>query len=210
MKIAFDEHIPPTMVKVFQNFASDRQLLKLTTSLTIEKASQYYPNPQDPDYLRRNDAPWIRRFSKAGGRVVISGNTRMKTKPHERLALVEEGMVVIFFENQWNEWDFFHKCSLLLHWWPIIVRQIKTATPSSFWAVPSAWPAKGKGKLRSVSNKDLKFEKIERQKAAQPKVKAERAKRRATLAQPDFLKELETQNVEAKTPSEPSEAPEAR
>jgi|SRR3954451_4146876 len=166
------------MVKVFQTFATDKQLLKLSADLIIEKAQKYYPAAHDPDYLRRNDAPWIKRFAEAGGKVVISGNTDMKARPHERKALVETGMVVIFFESSWNQWDFFRKCSLLLHWWPMIVRQLKTAKPSSFWHVPAVWPKTNSAKLRSVPNTDLKLEKMERQMAAQPKIRAERAAKR--------------------------------
>lgn len=188
MKIAFDEHIPPVMVKVFREFASDKHLLKLNADLIIESAKLYYPKPEDSDYLRRNDAPWIKRFSAAGGKVVISGNTRMKVVPHERLALVEEGMVVIFFDGYWNNWDFFKKSSLLLHWWPAIVKQLKTAKPSSFWHIPAIWPIKDGVKLRSVSNEDLKLLKIERQKAAQKKVRAARdTKRDEPARHPDLF-----------------------
>jgi hypothetical protein len=130
------------MVKIFREFASDKQLLKLNANLVIESAKQYYPKPEDSDYLRRNDAPWIRRFGAAGGKVIISGNTRMKVVPHERLALLEEGMVVIFFDGNWNNWDFFKKSSLLIHWWPELVKQLKTAKPKSFWHIPAIWPIK--------------------------------------------------------------------
>jgi hypothetical protein len=163
LKIAFDEHIPPVLVKIFQEFASDKQLLKLNANLVLQSAKLYYPKPEDSDYLRRNDAPWVKRFAASGGKVVISGNTRMKIVPHERLALVEQGMVVIFFDGNWNNWDFFKKCSLLIHWWPAIVRQLKTAKPSSFWHVPAIWPIKDGSKLRPVANEDLRLLKMERE-----------------------------------------------
>jgi hypothetical protein len=185
LKIAFDEHVPPVLVKVFQTFATDRQLLKLSADLTIEKAQSYYPKPHDPDYLKRNDAPWIKRFAEAGGKIVISGNTDMKTNAHERLALVETGMVVIFFEGSWNNLDFFGKCSLLLHWWPMVVKQIRTAKPGSFWHIPSTWPKTQNAKLRSVPNHDLKLEKMQQQMAAQPRIRAMRAAKRRRQQEAD-------------------------
>ena len=187
MKIAIDEHIPPTMVKVFQTFATDKQLLKLSADLLLEKAQDYYPKPSDPDYLRRSDAPWVRRFAKSGGKVVISGNTKMKANHHERLAFHEEGLVVIFFESSWNQWGYFHKCSLLLHWWPMLIKQINTAKPGSFWHIPAMWPKTESVKLRSVPNHDLKLEKMERQKADQPRIRAERAAKRKALEAADDL-----------------------
>jgi hypothetical protein len=201
LKIAFDEHIPPTMVRVFQTFASDKQLLKLNADLVIEKAQLYYPKQHDPDYLKRNDAPWVRRFAASGGKVVVSGNTRMKIVAHERLAFVEEGVIVIFFENAWNNWKFFSKCSLLLHWWPMIVRQMQTAKPGSFWHVPATWPKTTNAKLRSVPNHDLKLDKIERQKADQPKIRAERAAKKRQQDADDLFQAADRRE------SNPNDAP---
>jgi hypothetical protein len=94
--------------------------------------------------------------------------------PHERLALVELGFIVIFFENQWSGWKFFRKCALLLHWWPVIAAKIrsKRTKPGSFWHIPSNWPEKGK--LKAVSNQDPKLLQIEAQRA-----KGKRAKKSA-------------------------------
>jgi hypothetical protein len=104
------------MVKVFQTFANERQLQKLfTRGLSIESAIDYTPKPGDSDYLPKNDVPWIKRFASAGGKVVISGNTAMRRVSPERLALVEEGMIVIFFEDSWNNKRFFTKCAFLMH-----------------------------------------------------------------------------------------------
>jgi hypothetical protein len=147
------------MVKVFQTFAKERQLRKLTGNFEVKSAKDYTPRPGDHDYSPKNDVPWLKRFAADGGKVVISGNTQMKNVPHERLALVESGFVVIFFEGQWSEWQFFSKCALLLHWWPVIARTIKRAKPG-FWHIPCHW--KADGKLRKVSNEDRRALKIER------------------------------------------------
>jgi hypothetical protein len=166
LKIAFDENIPAAMVRVFQTFASERQLRKLVGgNFEIRSAKDYAPHPGDLDYLARNDVPWLRRFAADGGKVVISDNRNMKNVPQERLALVELGFIVIFFENQWSGWKFFRKCSLLLHWWPVIAAKVtnKRTKSGSFWHVPSTWPERGK--LKAVSNQDPKALKIEAQRA---------------------------------------------
>ena len=152
------------MVRVFQTFASERQLRKLSGSFEIKSAADYTPRPGDPDYVPRSDVPWLKRFAADGGKVIISGNTEMKYVPHERLALIESGFVVFFFENQWSRWKFFRKCALLLHWWPIIAAKIKRAKAGSFWHIPSSWPEKGK--LRAISNEDPRQLRIERKHAA--------------------------------------------
>jgi len=155
--------------------------------LTIESAADYAPKPGDADYVKKSDVPWLRRFAAAGGKVVISGNTRMKKVPHERLALIESGFVVVFFESQWNQWKFFRKCALLLNWWPVIARQIRTAKPGSFWHIPSTWE-EGK-KLRAVSNEDPSLLRIERRAVASTKRKR-RAKPKKVEPRPADLVDL--------------------
>jgi len=183
LKVAFDENIPAAMVRVFQLFARERQLQHLLTGLEIKSAKDYTPLPGDPDYIRKNDVPWLKRFAADGGRIVISGNTRMKKVPHERLALIEGNFVVVFFENRWSGWNFCRKCAFLLHWWPEIARTVKRAKPRSFFHIPSTW--EDGAKLRRVSNADQRKLKMERQLSARPKPKKERPKRMPKPASSD-------------------------
>jgi hypothetical protein len=163
LKIAFDENVPIAMVRVFQTFANERQLQKITGKFEIKSAMDYTPRPGEADYVARSDVPWLRRFADDSGKVVITGNTEMRFVPHERLALIECGFVVFFFEGRWSSWKFFRKCSLLLHWWPEIATKVKKAKPGSFWAIPGNWPEKGK--LRKLSNEDPKLVKARRKRA---------------------------------------------
>lgn len=188
MKIAFDEHIPPAMARIFQFLAKDdRRFRHLTGGLNLVMARDYAPSFGDVDYIGRSDEPWIRRFAKDGGTVIISGNTKMQREPHERLALIDEGMIVLFFGRQWTQWKFNSQTALLLHWWPVVVETIKQAKPATFWHIPSNWEIGGK--LRRVTSDDQQRLKLERQLAAQPKVAAERRARRKqmqTLDQPEL------------------------
>jgi hypothetical protein len=167
LKIAFDENVPAAMVRVFQTFATERQLKKLISgTFVIESAKQYTPKRGDSDYVPSSDVPWLKRFALAGGKAVISGNTDMKRQPHERLALIECGFIVIFCESQWSNWKFFPKCALLLHCWPVIAAKLKRAPAGSFWHIPCNWPEKGK--LRKISNEDPRLLKIERRQTTAP------------------------------------------
>jgi hypothetical protein len=176
LKIAFDENVPAAMVRVFQTFANEHQLKKLSGDFEVKSARDYTPQRSDPDYAPNNDAPWLKRFAADGGKVVISGDTKMKSVPHERLALIECGFVVIFFESQWSNWKFFRKCALLLHWWPQVATKARRAKPGTFWHIPCNWSEKGR--LRKVSNEDpqkLKLEqqqKKSRKRKAKPKIEA--------------------------------------
>jgi PIN like domain len=166
LKIAFDENVPIAMVKVFQTFASERQLKRKIGAFEITSATQYTPKPADDDYLKKNDVPWIKRLAAAGGKVIISGDTEMRHVPHERLALIQAGMLVFFFDGKWSQWNFFRKCSLLIHHWPTIADRIKRGKAPAFWHVPLSWNEKAK--LRKVSTDDPKKLKLERKSKPQP------------------------------------------
>lgn len=177
MKIAFDENTPAAMVRLFQGFQQERSLRDLATGITIGRAQDYYPTPDDPDFVSRSDAPWIRRFAAEGGRAVISADAAMRRKPHERLALVEAQLVVIFFSSAWSGWKFCRKCSLLIHWWPTILTVAKKGKPG-FYSVPTAWPEEGKAKLQGLPTDDLRLVRIERQLAQRATVQRRRRRLR--------------------------------
>lgn len=198
MKIAFDENVPSAMVRAFQLFAKENQFRRRMAKFEFKSAMDYTPKPGDPDYLRKNDVPWLKRFAEDGGKVVISGNTDMKNQNHERLALIECGFVVIFFEPQWSNWVFFRKCALLLNWWPKIESKIKRAKPGSFYHIPCNWVEDGK--LRRVSNQDPKMLKIERK---QRGARRRRAKTQTTPASPGPLWDRLNQTKTAKEAKKP-------
>ena len=176
MKIAFDEHVPIAIAKVFIALASERGFRKQTQGLEIHTAKEYAPAKGDPDYIKGNDVPWITRFARAGGQGIISGDTKMRRLPHERLALYQHNFVVIFFESQWDNWDFSQKSGLLLYWWPAVVKKLKTASPGTFWVIPCSLT----GDLRNVSIglAQLLKDNPERQKKAEPRKRTGRTAKR--------------------------------
>ena len=166
MKVVFDQNVPIAMVRVLQSFANENQFRRISGNFEIRAAAEYTPKLNDADYLPKNDVPWLKRFADDGGKVVISGDTNMKHRAHERLG----GFIVIFFEPQWSKWKFWRKCALLINWWPVIAAKIRRARKASFYHVPCNWVEDGK--LRWVSNKDPKLLKIERRASAARKRRA--------------------------------------
>ena len=136
MKVAFDQNVPIGLVRVLQTFAKERQFRRISGNFEIKAAADYTPKPGDDDYRPNNDVPWLKRFASDGGKVVVSGDANMKNRAHERLALIEGGFVVIFFEPQGSNWKFWRKCALLIHWWPVIAAKIRKVKKASFYHVP--------------------------------------------------------------------------
>ena len=135
--------------------------------------------------------------------MIISGNTKMMRMPHERLAMLNEGMIVLFPENRWNNWRFFTKCALLLLWLPSIAEHLKNASPKTFWRIPSTWIEKGD--LRELSTDDPRLLRLERKTLAKKEKKAliKQKMKKHTFAQTSLLDLLRPQSDaenEAKKP----------
>ncbi|HSC17364.1 MAG TPA: hypothetical protein VLC74_00470 [Rhizomicrobium sp.] len=138
MKIAFDENMPPVMASVFQTLAKESGILKAEIVL----ASSYRPIHE------RGDEHWARRFAADGGDVVVSGDTRMRSRLHELAALVECGLITYFFERRWSDVNFFTKSAMLLHSWTPVRKHMDTAPKGTCWEIPYSWTWK---ELENVS-----------------------------------------------------------
>ncbi len=129
MKVAFDEHVPPGIVKVFKTLAEEGDIVRIEFV-----SARDYRLPKD-----KGDPPWLERFAKDGGSVVISGDRKMRSRPHERAALAEAGLITFFFRPVWSERTMFVKSAMLLNWWPRINEYIWQSSPSQCWEIPFQW-----------------------------------------------------------------------
>jgi hypothetical protein len=129
LKIAFDENIPPIMAMIFQSLAKAEGVLEAEIAI----AKDYRPAGE------LGDENWTRRFAADGGSVVISGDTKMRSRIHELAALTETGLITYFFERQWSTAHFFTKSAMLLHWWKPVRAHIDTAAKGTCWEIPYQW-----------------------------------------------------------------------
>jgi hypothetical protein len=176
LKIAFDEHIPPGLVRMFKSLAEEKQIRRTVGAtggpgnpggIEVVLSRDYNPAPEDEDYIHGSDAPWLQRFAGDGGKVIISGNTKMMVVPHELLAIQKLGLTAIFFEEAWNNWDFYRKCSLLLWHWTSIVETVRSAKSAALFRIPTEWkedskllriktPRKMRGRKSPVASSKLR------------------------------------------------------
>lgn len=169
LKAAFDEHVPTALAKAIISFAKEKMIQRISRGIVWETAASYAPKPTDGDYVRKSDVPWLDRFAAAGGRAVISGDVKMRHRPHEKLALHGHGFVVIFFEEQWGKWTSLQRTALMLHWWKEIATKIRSAENGTFWIVPSNFPSKGELRNASLGLAKLLKDNPDRQRPARPK-----------------------------------------
>lgn len=148
IRVAFDENVPAVLAKVFIALAKESPIRGASKGIIWERAADYAPGRKKGE--RRDDVPWLDKFAAAGGHAVISGDVNMRRRNHEKLALYHHGFVVVFFEAQWSNWNFFHRTGLMLHWWGDIISKIRTAAPGTFWVVPCSYPREAP-ELRNMS-----------------------------------------------------------
>lgn len=131
MKVAFDEHIPFAIVCVFKTLGGEGFL----RGYEFVSAKDYHAL----DDRKNDDRPWLQRFKDDGGRVVITGDRKMRSRLHERIALQRAGFTVMFLGRAWDEMDRYGRAAVLIRWWPVIERNLVAAAPGTFWEIPCTW-----------------------------------------------------------------------
>jgi hypothetical protein len=139
VKIAFDENMPASVVKTLQTIGDQKGFKRHFRGLDIVSARQYAPALTDADFRRKDDSPWLKRYKADRGKIVVSGDVSMPDKPHELLALQEQGLVAFFFPAAWNNWRFARKAGFLLIWLDRIVAQAKISRPGGLYRIPHDW-----------------------------------------------------------------------
>ena len=129
MKIAFDEHLPPSIAAALKAFEGDDSLLRCDIV-----SARDYALPK-----AKSDVPWLEKFASDGGHVVVSGDVKMRGKLHEQRALSKAGFIVIFLSRRWGQANGYDKLSMLIRWWPRILERIRHARPGQFFEVPYGW-----------------------------------------------------------------------
>jgi PIN domain-containing protein len=129
LKIAFDEHVPQALAKAFKALQGEEGMLHVNIV-----SARDYAVPK-----AKSDVPWLQRFAKAKGQVIISGDAKMRGRLHERKALVDAGFIVFFLARRWNQADSYTKSAMLMRWWPIILRKAESAHAGQCFELPFSW-----------------------------------------------------------------------
>jgi len=155
LKIALDEHIGQNLVEALKALSGEAGMLRVE----LVSARNYSGNVK-----AASDIPWLEKFAKDGGTVVVSGDMRMRGKLHEQRALRDAGFVVFFPARQWNNFNVHNRAAFLIRWWPFILKQAKSSTAGRFYEIPISWtstemkevtpPARQKPGRKKAENED--------------------------------------------------------
>jgi len=164
LKIALDENIPAAVVKMLSGLAKGDD----SHRVVVVSARKYRPIDE------RGDENWIRRFARARGKVIVTGDGRIRKDLHEQAALFQAGMITFFFDAAWNGFTLNNKAAMLMTWWPAIIEKAKISKPGDSWEMPSNWTVK---EMRFVRPPEAAIAK-HRDKKSAGKIPASRPKRK--------------------------------
>ncbi|MCH8183916.1 MAG: hypothetical protein IID55_12090 [Proteobacteria bacterium] len=68
------------------------------------------------------DTEWIGALGSEGSWIIISGDTQIQKKPHERKAWKDSGLTLFVFTKGWTEANFWEQAWRLFRWWPDIMK----------------------------------------------------------------------------------------
>jgi hypothetical protein len=128
VKIRADEHVSPEIVQAINKLAigSDHTLDSVFTA----------------GHRGLDDVPWVTKFAREGGKVILSADTDFHKKPHQIAAVHELGLMVVELPSRWANSRCRLQASHILYWWEAIEQAIGSGNPSDFLRVPWGFPEK--------------------------------------------------------------------
>jgi hypothetical protein len=137
VKIRADEHVSPEIVEAINKLA-----LGSNHSLdSVFSAGQ----------RGAADVPWVTRFARDGGNVILSADTDFHKKPHQIAAVHDLGLMVIELPTRWANSRCRIQAAHILYWWGCIEETIESARPRDFLRVPWGFPEKQELQRRTVN-----------------------------------------------------------
>lgn len=145
MKIRADEHISPEIVRTVCELAVSPEFDFTGVIGSGDKGLA--------------DVPWIAKFAAEGGRAILTGDRDFLSRPHQVMAVLETGLIVIHMHNKFCNAKGRMQAAHLLWWWDKIEATLLTAKPRQCWRVPWGFPEQSPS-LLSVS---VDYEKARKQ-----------------------------------------------
>lgn len=81
------------------------------------------------------DEIWADRFTRYGGQVVISGNSRIAYTPHQAVAFIDNGLICFFPCGEWNRLGGHLRDAVMIEAWPRIEKKIAEVPGGSCWRI---------------------------------------------------------------------------
>jgi PIN like domain len=104
---------------------------------------------------KTKDTSWADVYKRFGGRIVVSGDTKIAYRPHEAVAFIDNGFISFFPDKGWGELRGHEQAAILVHQWPEMARHAAMQNDASCWRFP--FSAK-RGEIRLLERPMTKLE----------------------------------------------------
>ncbi len=88
------------------------------------------------------DRDWITVLNREGGWAVLTTDRKLRSRPHERLALEQSGLMVFILAQGWNQESYWPKAAGVIRWVPQMIDALARVKPPALLAIPHRWTLK--------------------------------------------------------------------
>jgi PIN like domain len=125
VKLALDANLSPHLARAIH------ALLAPEPGEAVSIAERFGPGVTDQE--------WIGALHQEGGWAVLTADRRLRTRPHERHALEQSGLVVFILAPGWNQESYWSKAAGVVRWLPRILAAYQAAHPPALFLIPHRW-----------------------------------------------------------------------
>lgn len=125
MKLALDANLSPHLAHAVH------ALLTPENGEAISIPERFGPGVADRD--------WIAALHGQGGWAVLTQDRKLRTRPHERLALEQSGLVVFILAHGWGPEPYWQTAAGVIRWLPSMLDAFRAARPPMLFEVPHRW-----------------------------------------------------------------------
>jgi PIN like domain len=95
------------------------------------------------------DAHWIRKFAQEGGKIIMSADADFFRKPHQVIAVQDNGMILIHLPPKWANAKLHLQAAHILAWRGRLESKFESAKPRECWRPD--WNISEDGEMKRVS-----------------------------------------------------------
>ncbi|MFL1875702.1 hypothetical protein ACIKT0_10965 [Hansschlegelia beijingensis] len=130
--------------RIALDFPCSPKMVGALTALYSDRGFEFL-HLKDLVVAKTKDEIWADAYKRFGGRVVISGDSKIAYRPHQAVAFVDNGFLSFFPSEGWNELKGHQKSAVLINYFPLIEAKVSEGAFGACWRLPNPLH---KGELR--------------------------------------------------------------